>query len=180
MKLHLGCGTHLLDGWTNTDINRPHATLDVRSPFPLADFTCTHVFAEHLIEHIERDEAEHMLSECYRVLCHGGKIRIATPDLRALARMLDYNDEEAQRYLAFQGRTPCEQVNNLMREGGAHRFIYDDVTLRAALERAGFQLVRRCFLGESTDPELRWIENESRMPPGMLAFESFVLEATKP
>ncbi len=84
-RLQIGSGTHLLDGWLNTDVQifrrGPVLYVDARRPFPFPDRAFACVFTEHQIEHIARDEAARMLAECHRVLRSGGRIRVATPDL---------------------------------------------------------------------------------------------------
>ena len=56
IKLHLGCGRNLLDGWINTDFNiakfRGSDFLDVTEKFPYDDNSVDYIFSEHMIEHI--------------------------------------------------------------------------------------------------------------------------------
>ena len=58
MRLHLGCGDNVLDGWTNVDIssNDPRVTLaDVRNLDVVApDGTVDTIYACHVLEHIPR------------------------------------------------------------------------------------------------------------------------------
>jgi len=70
-------------------------------------------------------------------------------------------------------------INNYVRDWG-HQFIYDDRTLRFALEGAGFAQLERRLLNDSSDPTLRGLENTERMPEGFLQLESLTLEAVKP
>ena len=55
--------------------------LDATRPFPIPADSFALVFGEHVIEHLEFDEAAAMLRECQRILRPGGRIRLATPDL---------------------------------------------------------------------------------------------------
>ena len=54
-KLHIGCGSNILDGWLNSDYYPPLASvlhLDATKRFPFEDNTFDYVFSEHVIEHI--------------------------------------------------------------------------------------------------------------------------------
>jgi hypothetical protein len=69
-------------------------------------------------------------------------------------------------------------INNFVRAWG-HQFIYDEGTLRASLEQAGFVDVSRRALQESDEPVFRRLENEARMPPAFLQLETLTLEGKK-
>ena len=51
--------------------------------------------------------------------------------------------------------------------------------LCCTLQDAGFQSIVRCALQESTTPELRNLEHETRMPPDFLRLETMTLEGSK-
>jgi hypothetical protein len=48
------------------------------------------------------------------------------------------------------------------------------------MQKAGFGNIRSFVLGGSDDPELRGLENESRMPAGFLKLESITVEGERP
>jgi predicted SAM-dependent methyltransferase len=182
VKLHIGAGSHRLAhrGWTDTDVEPQWLVykLDAIEPFPIEDGACTHIYSEHMIEHVQFEPGQKMLAECYRVLGHGGRIRIATPDLAFLFKV--WNAPATYReYLDFKHETPCALVNNFMREGGLHQFLYDGITLARSMADAGFTNVKRTPISESEDPELAGLEFVERMPPGMLALETMCFEGTK-
>ena len=90
-RLQIGAGYNLLSGWLNTTLYpfAPGAIyLDASQPFPLPSAAFDYVFSEHVIEHIEFEEAALMLSESARVLKGGGRIRLATPDLTQVIAIL--------------------------------------------------------------------------------------------
>lgn len=191
-KLHLGCGGHLLPGWLNSDLCTGSADilqLDATQRVNLLpDATFDYVFSEHMIEHVDHAGGLRMLRMCHRVLAPGGVVRISTPDLAFLLALHREPLEELQtRYLAWSAEqyphvnaaTATFVLNNFVRDWG-HRFIYDEATLRASLERAGFERITRQPLGASDRPALRSLEHETRMPPGFLALETMTLEAAKP
>jgi SAM-dependent methyltransferase len=196
-RLHLGCGENVLPGWLNADLlpQGPGViAIDVRRPLPLPDGCMRRVFAEHLIEHLDFEDGRKLLHECHRVLEPGGRIRVATPELRRIASLLDAdlgNDGDIRtRYLrwlidwCFPGREDCEPalaVNHFLRAWG-HRFCYTREALEAALKRAGFERIRVCQCGESEDALLDGIDGHAAAVgrPELMAFETLTLEAERP
>lgn len=199
-KLQLGTGPNLLPGWLNTDL-RPDSYpehretvvfLDAAKPFPFPSATFDYVFSEHLIEHITEPEGRGMVAECFRVLCPGGRVRIATPELAAIVRLYaqplgeieqQYIDWVMERFVPSResGNRRCYVVNQMF-HGHGHRFIYDEETLRALLADAGFVEIERRGLGESLDPALRGVEAHGRAIGNEDAnrLETMVLEAIRP
>lgn len=158
-KLHLGCGPVILDGWINIDLDSPAADLrhDLTKPLPFEDSTASHVFAEHLIEHIGHAQAQALLAECWRVLEPGGTIRITTPDLNWLATVYLSSLTHLWGDL-WQPASPCAMLNEGMREWG-HQFLYDSPELHALLSNAGFSRITEHAWRESDDPELAGLES---------------------
>lgn len=91
-KLQIGAGENPLSGWLNTDVEPASAGvyyMDALRSFPLPDGSFDYVFSEHMIEHVTYKDGLAMLSEAYRVLKPGGRIRVATPDLMNLIGLYD-------------------------------------------------------------------------------------------
>ncbi|MDX1948562.1 MAG: methyltransferase domain-containing protein [Pirellulaceae bacterium] len=189
--LHLGCGGNRLTGWLNSDLypnSRSVLHLDATRQFPLPADQFDAVFSEHMIEHIPRAAGARMLAECQRVLKPGGRIRISTPDLAFLIDLYRPDKSDLQRrYIAwaterFIPDAPAGDVyviNNFVRDWG-HQFIYDEPTLAAAMQAAGFEEISRCELNRSQHQSLANLENESRLPVGFLRLETLILEGVKP
>lgn len=188
-KLQIGGGWRRFEGWLNADLELAPdiLQLDATQPFPFQDAAFQFVFTEHMIEHVEFAGAQSMMRECHRVLRPGGTIRVATPNLNVVAAIsAPCRSELQQRYYDYfvahhlpdgHPATGAAVANAFFRSWG-HRFIYDEATLRLLLEDAGFTNLVRRRLGESDHPALAGIEHESRYPPGLLDYESIVLEAT--
>lgn len=112
MKLNLGCGSVVLDGWVNVDYafgariariplfsalnrklrifnmdwNRKIHIHNLKKKFPWKDSTVDVVYSSHTLEHFSRQEGRIFLEECYRVLRKGGLLRIVVPDLGCIIR----------------------------------------------------------------------------------------------
>jgi predicted SAM-dependent methyltransferase len=193
-RLQLGTGSNPYDGWLNTDVADYRRRggivyLDARKPFPLPDESFDSVFSEHIIEHLTYEEGLQCLRESYRVLRPGGRVRVATPSLRRLARLYDDELTDLQhRYLRWSVDSfiahadvalPGFVVNNMF-HNFEHRFVYDDQTLRHALEISGFRDVTEWRVGESDDPALTGLERHMRSAAEFNAYETLVLEARRP
>jgi predicted SAM-dependent methyltransferase len=169
-KLQIGAGPNNLPGWLNTDIEprEGQAFLDATKPFPIPDNSLNYVYAEQVIEHLPFESGMVMLRESYRTLAPGGKLRIATPDLRQLVALFDQDDTEAERRFMTallkmerlsvkEPERPLFVMNTYFHAWG-HQFLYDNQSLQSALESVGFRNVRFLRHNESDDPELRNVE----------------------
>ena len=193
-KIQIGTGYNLLSGWLNTTLYpfAPGAVfLDASQPFPIPASSFDYVFSEHVIEHIEFEEAATMLGESARILKSGGRIRLATPDLAQIIAVYTQPDAAAQRdYIRwimdrFRPRVgeynPAHVINQSF-HGWRHKFIYDESTLVKALEGAGFTAVTRVEPGQSGDENLRGIEQHGEYvgSDAAMRYETMVFEAVKP
>ena len=192
-KLQIGCGLNALEGWLNTDFNprvKGAIFLDVRKRFPLADAQWDYVFSEHLIEHLEYRQGAAMLRECFRVLRPGGRICIATPDLRFLIDLGGGEKTSLQeRYISWQAdqwwpdigiHRDVFAINAFFRKC-EHEFIYDFAELRDTMARVGFTEILRVDIGQSGEANLQGVISHGRqIPEEFNRLETFVVEAVKP
>jgi predicted SAM-dependent methyltransferase len=191
-KLQIGAGKNGLPGWLNTDYSPRDGGslfLDASQPFPFADGVFDCVYSEHVIEHLVYKDGATMLRESHRVLKRGGRIRIATPNLRRITSLLEKplddirrryiklaTDEHAPENTDYQ---PSVVVNGFFWDFG-HYFVYDPETLGRAFELAGFSGVRQTEVGESEDQNLRNLESHGNIiGDEMNRFETMVFEAVK-
>ena len=193
-RLQIGTGPNPLPGWLNTTLTpfQPGTIfLDASQPFPIPAARFAYIFGEHVIEHLEFDEAARMLDECFRVLQPGGRIRLATPDLAQVIAL--YTRPQAapqQAYIRWIMDTfrpqigaynPAHVINQSF-HGWRHKFIYDAPTLIAALGKAGFTAIQRYQPGESEQEHLRGIEQHGELVgnDAAMRYETMVYEAQKP
>ena len=192
-KLQIGTGTNLLPGWLNTTLypfTPGSVFLDASQAFPIPDNSFDYVFSEHVIEHLEFEQAEWMLKESCRILRPGGRIRIATPDLRQIIALYTQPEhEEQQSYIRWIMDTfrpqigeynPAQAINQSF-HGWRHKFIYDEDTLVQSMVSAGLADIKRVKPGESEDEHLRAIEQHGEYvgSDAAMRYETMVLEAIK-
>lgn len=169
-RLHLACGTNVMPGWANVDLEGPASVikLDLTAPLPVPSGALDAVYSEHFIEHIDRPQAQRLLAECHRVLKPGGVLRVSTPDLRTIVQHYLAGRIDAWHDMHWRPETPARMLNESMREWG-HRFLYDAEELEAALRAAGFRQVERKAWRASARPELANLE--CRPDHGELIYE---------
>jgi predicted SAM-dependent methyltransferase len=141
LKLHLGCGSNIIPGWNNVDLDSLQADqhLDLTQKLPFKEAEVSRIFTEHFIEHITRGQAVDFLKECYRVLVHNGVIRITTPNLRFLTYAY-FTDSINEWDELWQPASRCLMLNEGMRAWG-HHFLYDAEELTRILGEAGFKSI---------------------------------------
>ena len=84
MKLHVGCGPRILEGWINLDIAPVDGAIHGSGlDLHFADGTVSRIYCEDLFEHFDQKDQLKFLSECHRLLEPGGLARITFPELRA-------------------------------------------------------------------------------------------------
>lgn len=87
--LNIGCGSTHHPDWINLDISSSDPavlSVDINKGLPFAPNSITICYSSHLLEHLDKAGAQHLLDECMRVLTSGGAIRLAVPDLERIAR----------------------------------------------------------------------------------------------
>lgn len=184
-KLHMGCGSKILKGWLNCDIESGPIYLDARSKLPFTDNTFDYIFFEHFIEHLTLEEGISFLKECFRIQKKGGIIRISTPNLYYI--MLTYLDknpyvklkEALERHSSAKKNkvTKCQFFNDKMRDWG-HQFIYDKDMLIEIITKAGYKDITEYKFGESHHRDLRNIEKHADTE-WMKYAEPMIFEALK-
>jgi predicted SAM-dependent methyltransferase len=88
LKLNLGCGNKLLQGWVNVDHVpdcHPGMVVDLEKiPWPWEDDGVEEILLCHVLEHLgeSRDVYLGIIREMYRVCCPGAKVHIMVPHPR--------------------------------------------------------------------------------------------------
>jgi predicted SAM-dependent methyltransferase len=159
VRLNVGCGNVLFDGWCTIDLEPP-ADLrhDITRGIPWPDGAVDCIYAEHFLEHLPVEQGVAFLKECRRALRPGGVVRIAVPDLANIldkARGGDWHDQAWLKQPEYGFiRTRAEMVNVSFRWWG-HEYLYDLEELQRRFAEAGFTATRVCAWGESEYEPLR-------------------------
>jgi len=87
IRLNLGCGDKILDGYVNVDVanerlgRQPDVVCDIRKLSMFPDGSCDEILAVHVVEHFWRWEVQEILAEWFRVLKPDGKMILECPNL---------------------------------------------------------------------------------------------------
>ena len=139
IKLHLGCGDEILDGYINCDVENIKADMlfnAAKIPFP--DNSIDEIKAYHLIEHFKYREAFTVLKEWYRVLKPNGVLIMETPDLlNSCQKFVDSNHLDRLEMYAHFFSTP--DLSPAM----THYFLYTEKQMEWTLNMVGFRNVQR-------------------------------------
>ncbi len=181
-RLHLGCGTRLVEGWVNADVVGSPVIVDLASGWlPWADSSFDAVVSQHVIEHLElHSELLPLLRGLKRVMRPGGEIWLSCPDLEKACR--GYTEDRGAALLEDFIRlfptleawreTPQHMINSLFQQDGEHRNLFDAGLLTWALREAGFTECRRV-----TEPEL--LGRFPEFPPRGDDYHSLYLSAIR-
>lgn len=158
MKIHVGCGPNILEGYENIDLV-PQST-KVREGtlinIPFEDSVADEILAEHIFEHMDFQEEPKGWQECYRVLKPGGKLIIEVPDFEWMCQIfLKANDDFKEFYKLgavdhyFGNGRALDQrwsivttmfFGNQNGAGQFHKTGYTDKKIRAIADMVGFEV----------------------------------------
>ena len=145
MKLHLGCGKRYIPGFIHVDLcDMTH--IDYRhsvDSLPMfQDGTVELIYASHVFEYFDRQQAASVLAEWHRVLRRGGVLRLAVPDFKALVEVYHQTGKLNNILGSLYGRMAVESGTD-NQQIIYHRTVYDFPSLERLLEENGFTNVHR-------------------------------------
>ena len=139
MKLHLGCNHRDFGSdWTHIDGgDYPHLHSHDIIKLPFEDNSVNLIYASHVFEYFDREEAVDVLKEWNRVLKSGGTLRIAVPDFKKMIKLYFNNGYSVDRFLG--------PLYGKMKMGDKfiyHKTTYDYSSLYFLLSLNGFNNIK--------------------------------------
>jgi SAM-dependent methyltransferase len=164
---------------------------DICKGLPLADGAADGIYASHVLEHLSLADFTIAVRNTFRLLKPGGLFRLVVPDLAGRARLylqrLDRADAQANSSFMRSAGLGAERrgqgITDLARAifgNTAHRWMWDETSLTAALREAGFIDIRRCRFNDCADPAFRAVEDASRFFDPVEGIAECAIEARKP
>jgi predicted SAM-dependent methyltransferase len=146
---------------------------DVVGGLPVPSSSCAGVYASHVLEHLALDDFYKALDETMRILRPGGVFRLVVPDLEQLARCyiaaIEQQASNASHLLMRRAHLGMETRNRgiagILRDllgNSKHLWMWDYLSLHAALQQHGFTDVRRAEFNDSYEPMFKFVEDAGR------------------
>ena len=139
-KLHLGCGwRNFGKDWVHVD-GGDYDHLDDYDITRLSfnDNTVDLIYASHVLEYFDREEAFYVLGEWGRVLKGGATLRIAVPDFESMVGLYCHETYALENFLG-----PLYGKMTMSDKTIYHKTIYDFNSLRSLLEHSGFHNIKK-------------------------------------
>ncbi len=96
------------------------------------------IYASHVLEYFDCEEALEALAEWNRVLKPGSTLRLAVPDFASMARLYTTENHSLSSFLGpLYGKMKMSDTMIY------HKTAYDMITLKSLLERTGFKNIAR-------------------------------------
>ncbi len=135
LKLNLGCGQDIREGFINIDLfseNPSVVAMDIRR-LELPEDCAETILASDILEHFSHRETDSILKEWARVLKPGGELIIRCPSLRLQAKAYTSGvwDADIASYMIFGGQT---------NPGDYHCTAFDKDSIKRHLENAGLEV----------------------------------------
>lgn len=186
LKLHLGCGSDIRDGYINIDFTeiRPafsrkgteFFTHDLSKGLPKVSFMkevikdIDEIYSSHFWEHLTYDEGMNLLRDCFAALKPGGEFRMALPKVREACEAYLKGDNDYFHGLAgiyqqgYDTKTACivDFLQESFHQRGEHKSIIDQEKACKMMQAVGFERVK-------TDEFKEGVDN----PSGLRTFYSF-------
>jgi len=176
-RLNWGCGERPAHGWVNSDVRRlpgVDVCCDIRDGLALASGTFDLVVSIHALQMLAYTEIVPALSELRRVICHGGMLRLALPNLETAIAAYERGDH---RYFCIPDEDERTIGGKLIAQVlwyGSSRTLFTEDFALDVLDRAGFVDTARCAFRttHSGDPSIVELDDRPR--------ETMFVEATAP
>lgn len=140
MKLNIGCGDRLIDGWVNVD----QQTIDDVEPCNVRFLsnkygkeTAEIIYASHVLEYFDEREVIDILKEWRKVLIPGGILRLSVPNIESLIQVYQETGSIANIIGPMYGRIETDYGCLY------HKAIYDYKTLGFLMRVVGFRAIRK-------------------------------------
>lgn len=147
MKLHLGCGKRFIPGFIHIDKSYydhiDHFT-DVSDLRIIKNGSCSLIYASHVLEYFDFQEARAVLIEWFNKLEKGGILRISLPDFNALIKVYDLTNNNIDKIIGpLFGRIEIEDVTLGELKTVYHKTVFNEKKLLNLLKECGFVDIRK-------------------------------------
>lgn len=144
--------------------------------------TCHGIYCSHVLEHLSLEDFYKALQNTYDLLKLGGIFRCVLPDLEYYIeayreQQKEMNPEASHLFIKGIHMGAEERPRNLKDflvaffGNSRHLWMWDRLSLKVALDKAGFSSVRECRFNDSSDEMFKKVESIGRFR-NAVAFEA--------
>ena len=152
---------------------------DATTGLPLPAQSVEVLYSSHMLEHLDREEADVFLEEAFRVLCLGGIIRIAVPDIKKQVERYIESDNaddfiESTLLCLARPKSLAQRLRLLLVGTRNHQWMYDGNSLSRLLHNHGFVKIEVMPAGQTKISDYEPLNLQEQVS------ESVYVEAEKP
>ena len=140
MKLHLGSGKRFLPDYIHVDLS-DYEHIDYRQSIDNLDNfkneSINEIYASHVFEYFDLDEARNVLKEWNRVLEKDGILRLAVPNFEALIKVYETTGDLNKILGPLYGKWEVNDNSYFY-----HKIVYDQELLTFLLKESGFENIK--------------------------------------
>ena len=140
INLHLGAGKRNIPGFINVDLSNYKHIHFKRNVSNLKNFktnSVDYIYASHVLEYFDYNEAYKVLKEWKRVLKPNGILRISIPDFNSLLKVYRKTKNIDKIIGPLYGKT--KQKKNTI----YHKCVYDHAKIKKILKNVGFKNIKK-------------------------------------
>lgn len=142
MRLNIGSGGQVRDGWTGIDLAPPADLIhDLREPLPFDDASVEWIAAHHVLDLLDWADIEALIIEMRRVLRPDGVLRMSSVDIDAAADAMQREDHGWFAMLGHPEWSLAAQFQYFVTLHGARRSILFGDELAQTFLASGFGAV---------------------------------------
>ncbi len=139
IRLHLGCGKRNFPGFINIDksnYKHIHYRRDVNNLKIFKNNSVHMIYASHVLEYFDQNEAKLVLREWKRVLIKGGLLRISIPNFESLIKVYKKTNNIEKIIGPLYGR--MKSNNKII----YHKYVYNYKSIYTLLRSLNFKNIK--------------------------------------
>lgn len=151
MKIIIGAGKTNINGWVSTQETDLNVLIYSDFEKVLQNTKASAMLAEHVWEHMTKEEGIIAAQNCFHFLKPGGYIRVAVPDK-------NFANEWYQNMVKIGGN------GDPTHPAFSHKIVYDFLSLKDVFEQAGFDVELLEYCDNNGDFHYKyWNENDGKV-----------------